>query len=264
MKKPALLSGEKTIKKIPDLVAHRGYALHYPENSIEGVEAALKAGARYIEFDVHLSADKIPVVMHDAQLFRTTGTFGLVFETPLNALRKLDANEPNRFRNRIQGIQIPTLQEMVRLLCKWPHAFSFVELKQTSLQHFGTPCMVQQVMLALQPVLDRAAVISFDAESVAEARNQGAHEIGWIIEEWNEQAYQTAKDLKPDYLFCNHTKLPESTSALWPGPWQWGIYDTSDVNLALQLADRGATLVETMAIGEMLADPRLKPDKKSG
>ena len=257
------MSGERTTKKIPNLVAHRGYALHYPENSIEGVEAALEVGARYIEFDVHLSGDEIPVIIHDAQLFRTTGTLGLVYETPLQDLRELDANEPNRLRNRIQGIKIPTLREMVNLLCQWPDALPFVELKRASLHHFGRAYMVQQVMLELQPILSRTTVISFDAESITEARCQGARKIGWIIEEWSDQARQTAKDIAPDYLFCNHTKLPESVTTLWPGPWQWGIYDTSDIDLALRLADRGACLIETMAIGEMLSDPRLKPDKSS-
>ncbi|MFC1685138.1 glycerophosphodiester phosphodiesterase, partial [Pseudomonadota bacterium] len=54
--------------KVPTLIAHRGYALHYPENSLEAMEAALKAGALFVEFDVHLSADEEPMVIHDANV----------------------------------------------------------------------------------------------------------------------------------------------------------------------------------------------------
>ena len=53
---------------IPELVAHRGYALHYPENTLIGIEAAIRAGARYVEVDVQLSADKVPVLFHDRTL----------------------------------------------------------------------------------------------------------------------------------------------------------------------------------------------------
>ncbi|MCF6282974.1 MAG: hypothetical protein L3J28_12360 [Candidatus Polarisedimenticolaceae bacterium] len=243
----------------PQLIAHRGYALHYPENSIEGISAALDAGAQYVEFDVHLSADEVAVVIHDAQLFRTTGQLGLVYETPLNKLRKLDANEPNRFRNRIRGIQIPTLQEMVSLLQGWPEVTPLIELKRASLNYFGRAKMVAQVMHDIQPILEQAMIISFDAESLLESRQQGAKRIGWVIETWNEEAHLTAQAMQPEYLICNHTKLPEPPTALWPGPWQWAVYDTADAELALQLAQRNISLIETMAIGEMLADPRLKP-----
>ena len=39
------------------LIAHRGYPAHYPENTLIGLEAAIKAGAERIEFDIQLSAD---------------------------------------------------------------------------------------------------------------------------------------------------------------------------------------------------------------
>ncbi|MGF1546037.1 MAG: glycerophosphodiester phosphodiesterase family protein, partial [Thiotrichales bacterium] len=53
-----------------DLVAHRGYALRYPENTLPAIEAALAAGARYVEIDVQLSADQVPVLFHDRSLMR--------------------------------------------------------------------------------------------------------------------------------------------------------------------------------------------------
>jgi len=245
-------------------VAHRGYALHYPENSIEGISAALDVGAKYIEFDLHLSADEVPMVFHDAQLFRTTGELGIIFETPLKELRKLDANEPNRFRNSIRNIQIPTLQEMVKLLQAWPDVTAFVELKRASLNHFGQSLMLERVMHALQPILSQAIIISFDIESLYEARHQGAQGVGWVIEEWGEAAHQAANTLQPEYLICNYTKLPKPPTPLWPGSWQWAVYETVDVDIALALAERNITLIETMAIGQMLDDPRLKQSSKNG
>ena len=72
---------------LPELVAHRGYTLHYPENTLVGLEAAIKAGARYLEVDVQLSADKVPVLFHDRNLQRLCGVGGQVHEFPQQRLR---------------------------------------------------------------------------------------------------------------------------------------------------------------------------------
>ncbi len=232
--------------------------LHYPENSIEGIHAALNAGAKYIEFDLHLSADEVPVIFHDTQLFRTTGALGIIFETTLNELRKLDANEPNRFKNSIFNIQIPTLQEIVELLKSWPSTTIFVELKRASLDHFGQMLMLQRVMQVLQPILNQVIIISFDIKSLYEARHQGAKRVGWVIEAWGDAAYQAANSLQPEYLICDYTKLPKPPAPLWSGSWQWMVYETTDIDIVLALAERNISLIETMAIGQMLSDPRLK------
>jgi glycerophosphoryl diester phosphodiesterase len=51
--------------------------------------------------------------------------------------------------------------------------------------------------------------------------------------------------------------VPEAPEALWPGPWRWSLYDADTPELALELAGRGAELVQTRAIRELLGDPRL-------
>ena len=55
------------------LIGHRGEPESYPENSLAGFEAVLAAGARYIETDVQLTVDGVPVLSHDASLLRITG-----------------------------------------------------------------------------------------------------------------------------------------------------------------------------------------------
>ena len=44
---------------------HRGYAAKYPENTMISFEAAMDMGVDAIEFDVWLTADKVPVIIHD-------------------------------------------------------------------------------------------------------------------------------------------------------------------------------------------------------
>ena len=61
----------------PVVIGHRGAAAYLPENSIGGYELAAEQGADYVETDVHLSADGVAVVMHDASLARTTNVEAL-------------------------------------------------------------------------------------------------------------------------------------------------------------------------------------------
>ena len=58
--------------KRPWVVAHRGYSGRYPENSASAFDAAIGIGAEMVELDVCLTKDRIPVVIHDQTLERTT------------------------------------------------------------------------------------------------------------------------------------------------------------------------------------------------
>lgn len=235
----------------PVLVAHRGYALRYPENTVVAVEAALQAGAAWVEFDVQMSADRVPVLMHDAELRRTAGRDGTVLELELAALREIELDG---------GERIATLNEIVTLLAERPAAQAFVEIKRASLTHFGTKTVVERVIETLTPVLDRCVVISYDLEAVEQAAGaDAAGGVGWVLDHWDDDSRRRADALAPAYLICNHLKVPAASGSLWPGPWQWMLYDADTPQLALAMAARGADLVETMAIAELLADPRLSP-----
>ena len=56
------------------LIAHRGDMISYPENSMMAIQAAVKLGLSYIEIDIQLSKDGMPIVIHDDNLLRTTGS----------------------------------------------------------------------------------------------------------------------------------------------------------------------------------------------
>ncbi len=67
------------------LIAHRGYSGDAPENTF----AAMARGWNHIEFDVQLSRDGVPVVMHDLTLGRTTNIRGPLADQTLRDLRQL-------------------------------------------------------------------------------------------------------------------------------------------------------------------------------
>ena len=68
------------------IVAHRGYSALYAENSLVAFEQAIAGGADYIEADVRIAADGIPVCWHDPDLARVTGVRTVIADTPAAAL----------------------------------------------------------------------------------------------------------------------------------------------------------------------------------
>ncbi len=90
---------------------HRGYSLHYPENTLPAFAAAKACGATTIEVDVVLTADGEPIVLHDLTLDRTTDGHGFAADFALEQIRRLDAGA--RFDPRFAGTRVPTLAEVV-------------------------------------------------------------------------------------------------------------------------------------------------------
>ena len=237
---------------VPVLVAHRGYAALYPENTLPGCEAALRAGACFIEIDVQLSADGIPVLFHDHNLQRTTGHDALITDVDLPFLRTLDAGERQRLGNDHPYTAIPTLAEFATLLQQWPRAKAFIEIKEESLEVFGRQRVLQQILDTLTPVQDRCIAISYDAAVLSEITATDGWRTGWVLHRYDDDSHDQATRLSPDFLICNYKKI--DTDRLWPGPWQWILYEITEVELAMQLHQRGAQLIETMTIATLLED----------
>lgn len=100
------------------LIAHRGASGQYPENTMLAFTHALKQGADAIELDLRVTADGVPVVLHDATLDRTTDQRGAVLGLTLNQVRLAAAGS---------GERIPTLEEVLE---GFPGTPLIVELKE--------------------------------------------------------------------------------------------------------------------------------------
>jgi len=93
----------------PQIIAHRGYSARAPENTIAALEAAIEAGARALEFDLHTAACGTPVLFHDPHLGRTTNGVGPLRRRTLQQLQALDAG--SWFSEAFAGERIPSLGE---------------------------------------------------------------------------------------------------------------------------------------------------------
>jgi glycerophosphoryl diester phosphodiesterase len=237
-------------ERLIHLVAHRGDAREFPENTLPAFTSALNLGVRFLELDVHLSADGVPVVIHDHQLKRTTGRRGVVFDLRAEEITQIEAGEPQRFGERFQDTRIPLLTDVLALLKGRPEVTVFVEIKRASLTRFGHDQVVSRVVNTLRPAGGQCVVISFDLPAIHRARQLGGVPIGWVLTKYDQRSRMKYEALQPEFLFCDHLALPPEGS-LWRGPWRWAIYEVETLELAMSLAARGADYIETMAVREM-------------
>ena len=237
----------------PPLVAHRGWASQFPENTLPAVTAALSAGAVYVEIDVQVTKDGIPVLLHDATLDRTTSQSGIIHELTWHDLADCDAGESARFGRRFQHTPLPTLYEFIQLLSAWPNVTAFVEIKEESLAYFGIENIADSIIEIIRPLAPRIIPISYNSELLTTLRDvYQVKQTGWVMHLYNDDSLAIARQLAPDFLFCNYRKI---NGAPQQGPWRWVCYEITSAALAQKLMEQGIGLVETMAIGELLSDP---------
>jgi len=94
-----------------ELIAHRGFAELRPENTMIAFENAVKIGCDAIECDVSITADGVPVVIHDSSVDRTTDGTGEVKDLTLNEIQGLVANA--EYDGMYLDARIPTFEEVI-------------------------------------------------------------------------------------------------------------------------------------------------------
>lgn len=156
---------------------HRGARDHAPENTLPALGLALGCGASGVEFDVHLSLERVPVVVHDDTVERTHSGEGRVAALSVGALADLSprgamrADVLERQHPRFRGAHpgIPTLAEALARMPEGTHVN--VELKGPTPRSAGLEARVLDV---LAPHRERLSFIvsSFHPAQLAECRRR--------------------------------------------------------------------------------------------
>lgn len=237
---------------LPEIIAHRGNAAEFPENTLQALTSAVELGIRYVEFDVQLTADKVPVAFHDSGLERVADQEGSVHDLTWVQLSELPVGEIKRFGRRFAFTYPPSLAQVVDALQGWDGVTAFVEVKRGSMRRFGRETVLRRIADTLRPVLNRCVLISFDLPSLKILRMMTGARIGWVISRYDDATRDEAAALAPEFMFANLERLPQDTEPLWPGPWVWAIYEVRDVRTARECHARGARFVESMAVRDLL------------
>ncbi|HET6771508.1 MAG TPA: glycerophosphodiester phosphodiesterase family protein [Actinomycetota bacterium] len=155
-------------------MAHRGASAEAPENTLAAIEAAASARADLVEIDVRLTADGIPVVLHDPDVGPTTDGTGFVHTMTLAEVKRLDASGGRGPRQ-----EVPTVAEALESI--GDHSGMGVDLEIKNIP--GEP--------------------GFDSrETVVEAALQAVKDVGFpglvLVSSFNWLTIERSKELAPD------------------------------------------------------------------
>ncbi|RJG22598.1 glycerophosphodiester phosphodiesterase family protein [Paenibacillus thiaminolyticus] len=158
-----------------EIVAHRGYAALFPENTMIAFRRALHMGADALEIDVHHSAEGVPVVIHDGTLDRTTDRSGPVRSKTVGELQQADAGI--KFHPDYAGSGIPLLEEVLALLSEGRAGLQ-LELKEHINEQEAAGLLH---LLDTYKLTERTIIISFHVDNLRLIRNlHPTIEVGWL------------------------------------------------------------------------------------
>ena len=234
------------------LVAHRGYRQLYPENSALSVSKAIEAGALFVEIDIQLSLDLQAVVYHDSTMQRVSGLDAEISALPLYQLETLSAYEPDRLGKQFIKEKISSLANVVEIIRQHPEVTLFVELKEESIDQYGREIMLQAVCSQLEPIKQRAVLISFDYDIIQAARDTDWPQVGVVLRSWEDINSPQVTLIDGDYCFVNYQIIPDNAD-LSGLETKLVAYEVGEQQLASQLLDRGVAMVETFNIELLLS-----------
>ena len=151
---------------LPKLIGHRGVKNLAPENTLDSIELAHKLGLKWIEVDVKITKDKIPIILHDDSLDRTTNSNGLAIDFLYEEIKALDAG--SFFFNYKTNIFIPTLEDIFNFCIKHEMGIN-IELKPNKGFEIDNVKAISKIISKYQD-LSNFYFSSFDLKSLLEMK----------------------------------------------------------------------------------------------
>ena len=158
----------------PLWIAHRGGGSAAPENTIAAIRTGAAAGFGMVEFDVMLSGDDVPLLIHDETLERTTDGAGKVSAHSARALRQLDAG---RWHGpTFAGERIPTLDQALDCLLALDITAN-IEIKPATGFERRTGEVVARAVAARWPAGEQPPLLSSFSMDALEAAREVAPDL---------------------------------------------------------------------------------------
>lgn len=220
----------------PRLFAHRGGGSLAPENTLAALKLGASLGYRASEFDVKLSRDAVPFLLHDAKLERTTNGAGIAGELDWPSLAGLDAGAWHS--PAFRGERLARLDEVASFI-SGKGLMANVEIKPTpglereTGRAVARACAQLWAAAAVQPLLS-----SFAFESLVAAREEAPDlPRGWLVETPGEVDLARLDSLEAVSLHCSHKAVSPALLARVHGGGRrvmaWTVNDPERAELLL-------------------------------
>ena len=190
---------------------HRGYGAKFPENTLMSYAGAMALGVDGFEFDIWLSADKVPVLMHDGNAFRTCGVNRHLRDMTLAEIKQMDAGFTQKFGDKYmgKGIQVPTLKE----LCELVHSTRPDPVLGVEIKEYTEECVdISVPILQEYGLFDAACFYAFDAPTIAYLKSKyHARTMGYPdfqMGRWFDGAYKYYDEIGTNMRIVSSEILP--------------------------------------------------------
>ena len=252
--------------RLPRIMGHRGALALAPENTLASIAAAAAAGVAWVEFDVMLTADGQPVLMHDKTLKRTTGFAGAVADTPLSVIETLDASlgfvrkrgaaAGAPFRGRAD-CRVPTLEQTVACLLALDLTPN-VEIKPTPGLAAETAAVALERLLRLWPDDRLPPLISaFEWDALTVARRMApAWPRGLLSHDFPKDWRAAMAEYGCASLHVNWRRIHKAeVAAVKAAGYAMASYTVNQLPVARRLLRMGVDCLITDRPDRLLADP---------
>jgi glycerophosphoryl diester phosphodiesterase len=194
---------------IPKVIGHRGAKAYAPENTLASIHAAADLGIEWVEVDVKLTKDGMPVIFHDEELERCTDGKGLMKDMDYEQVSELDAG--GWFGEDFRGEKIPPLEQLIKTVLARGLGVN-LEIKPCPGREIETAEVALDVAACLWPDdLPPPLISSFQVESLEAARrSKGLWPRGFLIDEYRADWREIARELRAETVNINgRTSTPE-------------------------------------------------------
>jgi glycerophosphoryl diester phosphodiesterase len=235
------------------VIGHRGAAAAAPENTLASLRKASELGARWVEFDVKLSRDGVPVLIHDERLERTTSGRGEVALTTLAELEGLDAGA--WFAPEFRGERVPTLEAALSLCAELGLGIN-VEIKPCPGRAAATARATVETLLRCWPKTLAAPLISSFEPACLEVARERAPDMprGYLAVALPRRWREALETYRCSTLHLSARRLvPGQRAAVVAAGVPLLLYTVNQPNRARRLLEAGVAAIFTDRVGEVLA-----------
>jgi glycerophosphoryl diester phosphodiesterase len=224
----------------PRIIAHRCGGALAPENSLSGLAIAARLGCRGVEFDVMLTKDGIPILIHDETLERTTTGRGKVADLTLAEIQRFDAGGPHHKAFAVSPA--PTFEEAMACCSKFG-LWANIEIKPAAGFEEVTGATIGRWLASCW---NGHGVVSSFSEIALRAAYAAAPEagFGWLVDalpiDW--PGRMASMGVRAIHLSANKV-TPETAEQL--GDIPWACYTVNRHDIAEGLFALGCTAVIT-------------------
>lgn len=193
----------------PRIIGHRGGGTLAPENTLAGIRKAAEMGLGAVEFDVMLTADKVPVLIHDETLERTTNGRGAVAATAYAELAGLDAGA--WLGPEYRGEHLPRFEQAAHL-CVELGLWANIEIKPAAGFERETATIACKLLAELWAGASPKPLVSSFQKTCLEVAGAAAPEFerGYLTDRIEPGWHEAARALGCVSVHCNAVHLTKA------------------------------------------------------